>query len=121
MKQLWSVLFGAVTMATLGISSTFADVTIMGEGLNSCGSWVVAERNDAYFGLKVQWVLGFLSGMNLRAKIDGVPTTSDAIKQVGDGDAVQVWMDNYCKAHPTEKIGEAATTLMYELEHRQAK
>ena len=121
MKQLWSVLFVAMTTATLAINPTFADVTIMGEGLNSCGSWVVAERNDAYFGLKVQWVLGFLSGMNMRAKIDGVPTTSNPIKQVRDGDAVQVWMDNYCKAHPTEKIGEAATTLMYELEHRQAE
>ena len=106
MKQLWSVLFVAMTTATLAINPTFADVTIMGEGLNSCGSWVVAERNDAYFVDEER--CDQASGR--RRCCAGV-----------DGDAVQVWMDNYCKAHPTEDIGSAAATLMFELEHLQAK
>jgi hypothetical protein len=118
MKQLRIAFFVGATMTTLAINSAFAAMVI-GEGLDSCGTWV-AERNDAYFGLKAQWVLGFLSGMNMRANVDGVATTSDPIKQL-DYQAALVWMDNYCKAHPIEKIGNAAAALMLELEHRQAK
>ena len=83
-------------------------ITIVGEGLNSCGSWI-EERNSSSYGLKAQWVAGFLSGVNMFANLQ--VTTNDALKQLGDMSAILVWMDNHCRSHPLDTLGVGARLI----------
>jgi hypothetical protein len=82
--------------------------TMMGLGNASCGSWTAARRAPRP-GVPSpheheQWVLGFLSGIGAGGPgmnpLNGV-----------DGDAVWGWMDNYCQAHPLDKVRDAARTF----------
>jgi hypothetical protein len=106
---------GTRTLAiTLGMivwmmaAPTLADVTVIGMGPYSCGSWTTdrtsrsgAARQDE------QWVLGYMSG----AAVWG--SNLDPLNGL-DGDAVWAWMDNYCRAHPLVPIDNAAAAFVRE-------
>jgi hypothetical protein len=51
------------------------------------------------------WALGFISG---------VATYSDHLDPLKglDADAVSYWLDNYCRAHPTEKFAKAVSVFI---------
>jgi hypothetical protein len=57
------------------------------------------------------WVLGFLSG------IGSTGGSNDPLDGV-DGESVRAWINNYCKAHPTEAIEEAAEAFYFAHPHR---
>lgn len=78
----------------------------MGMGNSSCGTWISARPHGSSSWQSLgfeQWVLGFLTGISAM----GFMTKLDPLNGV-DGEAIWAWMDNYCKAHPLENIGNAA-------------
>ena len=97
-------------LATLALSAilpatAFADITAWGPKNNSCGTWV-AERGEP--GPKL-WqrearVVGFLSGMA------EMQSGSDFLQGL-DPNAVYIWLDNHCRAHPLDNVATALNKL----------
>jgi hypothetical protein len=84
-------------------------VTIHGAGLYSCGEWTVATPNNR--GQFIPWLQGYLSGLSAALQRD--------VLQGTDRDAVVAWMDNYCRAHPLDKVADGAMRLFIELDKRK--
>jgi len=74
--------------------------TEMGLGGGSCGLWTAARRIRSSADFE-QWVLGYLSG------VGAVALNLDPLNRV-DAFGVWAWIDNYCQAHPIERVTDAA-------------
>ena len=83
---------------------------ILGAGATVCGRWVIDRREDSALAIdEFSWVLGFFTGLNA-----GLPAESSNDHQVGaqlDVDVARVWLDNYCTAHPLDRLSKAAAQL----------
>jgi hypothetical protein len=82
-------------------------------GLSSCEIWTQAHTTNAPERLSMEhWIAGYLSNFNtILDDPDGVP---DFLKDE-DWDALRAWIDNYCAAHPDDKLDKAARELEFEL------
>jgi hypothetical protein len=91
----------------------------IGAGTRSCGTWTAARHDKQSLQAQVDavddsaWVLGFLSGIGNDAWIR-LPS-GDAVDPLRgtDRDGVLAWIDNYCQAHPLEKIFTAAWAFVH--------
>jgi hypothetical protein len=76
-----------------------------GQGVAStCGTWTAERKSSTQWVPAGNWVLGFMSGAASaldRDLLDGL-----------DSEAILGWMDNYCRAHPLDKIAVGATRLL---------
>ena len=110
------ILVCVILAAVLVTGDGAAAQVIGGGGMESCGSWTATARD---FGegrpvtqgrmqhlQHLQWVLGFLSGMA------AYPDSSFDPLNNTDADGVWAWIDNYCGAHPLEKIVVAAKAFV---------
>jgi hypothetical protein len=98
----------SVLMALIGELPAQA-VSIYNPGTESCGSWASGQP-EMVKGLKVAWLLGFVSGYNWYRSAEDV--TSDVHGLVG-------WVDNYCVANPLDSIAKAAGRLIDELRRQR--
>ena len=80
---------------------------IAGLGTVSCGAWTTARHDKGAWGYE-QWVFGYLSGT-----ADNLGGAVDPLRGL-DKQAVWSWMDNYCRAHPLEKIYKASRVFLKE-------
>lgn len=88
---------------------------VYGEGQKSCGSWVADTDARPSSNMRANdrvWVLGFVSGVGYRQTWD--PPKLGELKAT-DSNALTVWMDNYCRAHPLDSIVKGASALVTEL------
>lgn len=101
---------------TTALSSAYA-TTIIGIGSGDCGSWIANENNPIADSSQVNWVLGFLSALNATRSY-GVDILAD---QSNSG--INVAVHNYCVAHPTGWVEDAAIHIANELgnQHRRLK
>jgi hypothetical protein len=99
MKKLLAV--AALSFAALG---AHAGTTMFGR--YDCGTWIKSPSD-----VQRVWLNGFLSGINSMSNVD-------ALDQVSSADQFFVWMDNYCKAHPLDKVSTGAIELFLELSER---
>jgi hypothetical protein len=100
-----------VTALTSSSGEAADNYTAAGLGAVSCGAWTAARR-DRQAGDVEQWILGFLTGMADLAASVPVQSKMDPLSGV-DAEAVWAWVDNFCRAHPLEKVvraGEAFAT-----------
>ena len=104
MKIILGLLVAAAGLVGVNDARAF---TMSGAGHASCGTWVADRRHPdspvAY--MDVEWMLGFLSGVGYAG-----PPTADPLGGL-DGNAVATWIDNYCQAHPLEKIIDAGAAF----------
>lgn len=109
MAHLRTVVTLAALLATLPSAAPVADVAILGPPNNSCGSWLSYRRAQGgpMLWQIEQWVAGFLSGMAVKQ------SGSDFLNGL-DAEAVFGWLDNYCSAHPLERISNALLDLASE-------
>ena len=101
-----------VVLAIGFTSSSYALITSMGD--RSCGQWVanrtshnVSQHFDS------DWLTGMLTGMAVYSGVD--------ILKDSEGESIFLWMDNYCKSNPLDKVGTGASVLFYELKQRMHK
>ena len=103
MKKINSTLFLIGLLVTSRVSGTEAmgDIT--------CGKWVKdrasSSKNDQLIG--DSWLIGYLNGIAQWSEVD--------IFTAIDGDALFLWMDNYCKANPLEGLAHGGFNLSIEL------
>ena len=84
----------ALAVALLTGSAETADFKAVGLGFSSCGQTA---------GVYEQWVVGFLSGIGY----EGIGQGDDRLAGVG-ANGVWTWVDNYCRAHPLDRIVTAS-------------
>jgi hypothetical protein len=98
----------ALYLALLALSLNAQPVTVM--GTQSCGKWIADKEKTALNFRNFGWAVGFLSGLS-------VGRSADALGPV-DADSITLWIDNYCKANPFERMDTALTVLFEELRSR---
>jgi hypothetical protein len=81
--------------------------------MRSCGVWIdERSHGDSKSALDSSvsqtWLMGFLSGI-------AVGLGEDFLKDAPDGASLYLWMDNYCRAHPLNSIGDGGMDLALEL------
>lgn len=111
---------GVVFTATLATSNSAAAAEAnawhIGMGGVSCGEYITAsvapvgdpEHLQVY--VYASWVQGFLIGANL--------ADSKSYPNPPDGDAISLWLDNHCRAHPLDELVQAALALSLDLYRR---
>ena len=75
-----------------------------GVGRATCADWNTG-RNQPEFFVYASWVNGFLSGVSF---------VGGQIRPV-DGNAIEQWMDNYCRNNPLVSLRNASVQLALEL------
>jgi hypothetical protein len=82
-------------------------------GSPNCGEWVTEKGNDRL--LSRTWLIGYMSGINITWDVTGKKPIENALSVISSTAQVFVWMDNYCRDHPLDKVSEAGMTLFFEL------
>lgn len=104
-----SVLNVLAVIASLLLPATrlHAGATIIGAGSLPCSAWTNRTKSAIVKGALESWVVGFISGLNI----------SGDRELIGGGDlgAIVAWMEQRCKAKPTDQIGVAALDLAMQL------
>lgn len=99
-----------VAVAVMSASPAIAEtVNTSGAGGISCGKWT-ASRVSPMAPEKmmvVSWVQGFLSSLSL--------STNRDLLGGRDFEALLGYVDNYCRAHPLDRIADATVSLADEL------
>lgn len=81
----------------------FAQYTIYGEGVMSCGQWLDFRKEDGrQSGYAQAWVLGFVSGYGY--------TSANTLKAT-DNSAMNHWIDGYCEENPLDTLAKAVAQL----------
>ena len=101
----------ACIVACLGFPATAAtgpDTLVLGEGTMSCGQWVhfrQTTENPDLAKLAAAWVRGFISGVN------AATPKGSKVGEGSDPEDNNLWLDNYCKAHPLDELAFASVAL----------
>ncbi len=98
-------LFGVAAFGVAVIATNANALATIGD--RSCGQWSTRTQNPYEQIGSGNWLMGMMTGL-------AVGTSKDVLADT-DGDSMMLWMDNYCRAHPLDRIGTAATVLYFEL------
>lgn len=83
-----------------------AGETVLGSGVLSCDGYLEAEETAKLS--SENWVLGFLSSSNMRAR------NIDLLVNMDNGTVIEA-IENYCTKHPEDSIADAAVGLLKSL------
>ena len=81
--------------------------TIRGVGARPCTDWLQARRGGGHDYEAEQWVLGYMSGLNVAAG----PRQASVFRVLDEKGAFAA-IDSYCAGHPTEMIWNAVRSAM---------
>jgi hypothetical protein len=114
--QGWNVLarrmktLAGILVLVSSVSATAASDRLTTYGGADCAVWVSAsgsKRED----LK-QWLAGYVSGLN------SFFYRTDPLRRLNSVEQIFVWSDEYCRANPLDTMGDAAFSLLKELDQR---
>ena len=100
----------AVGLMVLCASGADAGSTLVGAGSQTCTAWTNRKKNLVVKGSFESWLVGFISGLNVSGERDMIGG--------GDFDSIVAWMDDRCRATPSDRIGIAALDLGMDLAKR---
>lgn len=108
MKKMRRLVLGACAMLITGTSLAASEevIFVIGHGSTSCGAWTKERKNYVVHHYHLQWVLGFISGMNWQS--------GDKQARFADVDAVAAYIDNYCASNPLKTIAAASRSVVQE-------
>jgi hypothetical protein len=75
---------------------------------SSCDKWINAPEDTGERAQLRQWVLGYLSGINLESR------DADFLRG-RDADGLTAWIDSYCQRNPQHPLPQAVYQLILEL------
>jgi hypothetical protein len=99
----------------VGASGSFANeraLNVIGHGAESCSAWA-ESRKDGYSAGYGDWLLGYLSGVNVWG-----PTAGRDLLRNRNGLELIEWVDKYCNVFPNHEIESAARQLILDLGRR---
>jgi hypothetical protein len=104
-----------LTLCVFGLLLSFASAqekrTLLGEGNASCGEWTRERQKTGLGGELRAWVRGYVTAANAYADTQFLTQTSI--------DPINIWIDDYCRSKPFEKLAQAVNALVVAL-HSQA-
>ena len=77
---------------------------VLGQGNVSCSSWF---ENDTSNNARAAWILGYITAFNQY----GSKPESD-VSEGTTTEEMMVWIDNYCRNHPTDNLYRASAALV---------
>ena len=93
-------------LLSLTLSNTVQAWTLRGAGTASCGDFVSARAKKGE-GQYIDWVLGFISGVNYAAN-------SYFGRDIGPV-AYAVFLEKYCRENPEDRFSRASVALVKKL------
>ncbi len=104
-----SAVFGFLLVLCVGVAHADNDAShlmIYGNGVRTCGTYVTEQHGSPDKVMNVTWALGFITGV-------GIVWKATVHTQMADTDegAVEIWLNNYCQAHPLEQFANAVNAL----------
>lgn len=108
-KPLLAFIFPLILPAE-GSHATYAESSAAIMEARPCGSWFADRRAGGDSGLRnTAWVAGYLTGVAGREITRGL-----------DRQALELWMDDYCRNNPGSDIEQGAGKLAEELRRKTA-
>lgn len=89
------------------------NVLISGEGTVTCGRWLEQKQDSSLRALRVQWLLGYLTGYNMFNPTRQV--------ELPDTESGMAFIDQYCTNNSLHRTFMAANALIGELGGPPAK
>ena len=88
-----------------------------GTGVDTCAEWKKDRQPEGSMAhLRTQWLLGFITAYN-----EHVWHRSKDVADGTNAEGLLGWVDNYCAAHPLDKVAAAADALVNELVTRYSR
>jgi hypothetical protein len=102
-------------------SASASGYMVLGVGGHSCGAYVGASSDSNDRGVYyATWLAGYLTAVNVQLWMLSEPGPADTSADILEGTDVRgamLWLENYCRAHPTTVFSDAAHHLeMHQLE-----
>ena len=107
-KMKTKLLISAIAMTISGLVSAQTSF-----GSADCGEWVKSQTTGTQKQSDRAWLLGFLSGLNQDDFFE------NALNKVSSASQIFLWMDNYCKNNPLERVSGGAYKLLSELMNKK--
>jgi hypothetical protein len=88
---------------------------VVGAGNFVCSKWLAArdEKNVPRQYPVIQWVAGWVVSYNYY--LTGIPASQKRRVEQPDAEAISVYLDKYCKEHPSRIVAFAAAELVEQL------
>ena len=80
-------------------------------GDRDCGQWTL-QTDATQVAMSKVWLMGFLSGFDV---LTVVLKNSSVLAKLNSAEQAYVWMDNFCKTYPLEKVSSGGAALFVEL------
>jgi hypothetical protein len=109
LANLVAVLVGGASGPALADERT---INAIGHGVESCKAWL-ESRKDGYSAGYGDWLLGYLTGVNLWGPTGG----RDLLRNQNAQEMIE-WVDKYCTVFPKDNIESAARQLILDLGRR---
>jgi hypothetical protein len=105
----------ALAAAASANAQSTHSVAVAGVGRDACATWLTdrgatSGEVQATTKQRIEWLSGFLSGVNLFADRSG-----DLKGGADNIDGALEWIDTYCRAHPSDPLFAAAAGLVFDL------
>ena len=111
MKRILMMFALCAQIGTASAADKLGRYLVVGHGVEACHHWVTERKKNSPRAQELEsWIMGYVTGTNFWR-----PDTGDVTGGL-DGPALYEWMDNYCKAHPKERLADAARNLIFGLD-----
>lgn len=107
------ILAPLLALVLMGSGTVVFGATIV--GAHDCVEWTKEPENG-----KWQWLLGYLSGMNVMHGFNDA-TPKDPLGSLRSVDQLTQWLDSYCRKNPTSRMDAAGSELFIELMKQSQK
>jgi len=107
----------AIVLVLPPSAASAAAFHVFGAGVDSCGSYLNYRQipdEEAVTMTTLAWMEGYLTAYNKYVAKGG-----DVLAGKFDLGSLQDWLDNYCKAHPSDDIVTATKSFVDELKARK--
>ena len=108
-----NILAPLLALILIGFGTTAYGATMVGS--HGCVEWTRDPENG-----KWQWLLGYLSGLNVMHEFNGA-APKDPLAALRSVDQLTQWLNNYCQKNPTSRMDAAASALFVELMKQSQK
>ncbi len=111
-KKIFWLLVQIVVVQPWASANAYAQtysVTVLGDGLASCGTWTNDRKQNLSDGDE-EWVEGFITSEEL----DVTRQFKENVTINTDTGGIFGWLDNYCQANPTVNLGVATVAFLAE-------
>jgi hypothetical protein len=126
--MIWRTSVAAFTIVLTSVMPAFSE-SAQDVGANACTKWVEARKVRGDSADVTAWLYGYLSAVAARLQGEARSAVflgkndqrliekADILRHI-ESTAINAWMDQYCQAHPLDKIADAIRVLVSELKQK---